>query len=364
MASTSKPPRRRRVLIGVLGVLLLLVAYLTLWPVSIQPEAWSPPVAPSLASGPYVQGERWGATRLARALPGCEAIAFDRGGWLYTGTLDGRVMRMRPDGTQVGTYATTGGRPLGLKFGPDGALYVADAEKGLLSIAADGTVTVLADAHEGQRFVFTDDLALARDGTIYFTDASTRFPLRDFMSDVLEHGPNGRLYAYHPKDKRTELVLKDLYFANGVALAPDEQSLLVTETTSYRVRRVFLTAPRRGQWKVFVDNLPGFPDNVTYSPSRNVYWVAVGAPRDGTLDDLAGSPFLRRVVARLPAFLRPKAKRRSFALAFSPEGRLVHTLQDWGDASYSPLASIVEHEGQLYLGSFQRSGYARVQTPR
>ena len=68
-------------------------------------------------------------------------------------------------------------------------------------------------------FRFTDNLDLARDGTVYFSDASSRYGQADYMLDLLEARPHGRLLRYDPASRRTTVLLRDLYFANGVALS-------------------------------------------------------------------------------------------------------------------------------------------------
>jgi hypothetical protein len=258
--------------------------------------------------------------------------------------------------------AQTGGRPLGLHHDAGGKLIVADANKGLLSVA-EGKVTILAAEAAGVRFAFTDDLTIGQDGTIYFTDASSRWPVAKFTMDILEHRGSGRLLAYHPDTGKTEVLLKDLFFANGVALGPDEAYVLVTETSSYRVRRYWLRGGKAGQNDVFVDNLPGFPDNLTWSPTRKVFWVAIGSPRDPVLDKLGPHPLLRKMVARLPKALQPAPKRHAWVIGLDEKGTIVSDLQHVSPSSYSPIASVVEHDGWLYLGSFVRGGLARVKAP-
>ena len=61
-----------------------------------------------------------------------------------------------------------------MNFDARGNLIVADALKGLVSIDAGGAVKILTDSVDGERMIFVDDLAIARDGMIYFSDASTR----------------------------------------------------------------------------------------------------------------------------------------------------------------------------------------------
>jgi sugar lactone lactonase YvrE len=354
---------RRIVGLSVLGLFALLLAYLLAWPVPIDPEAWHPPAAPRLA-GPFERNDVLaGAKRIALDLPGPESVAVDADGTLYTGLLDGRIVSLRADGSDVRTIATTGGRPLGVKLDASGTIYVADANKGLLRVAPGGAVEVLAAAVNGQPLRLTDDLSIARDGTIYFSDASQR-PISQLEMDILEHRPHGRLLAYRPQTKTVEVVADGLYWANGVCLAADESYALVAETSSYRVMRVWLTGDKRGHLEVFVDNLPGFPDNVTWSPERKAFWIAIGSPRDANLDKLAPHPFVRKVVARLPKALQPKAKVHSFALAFDEQAHVVANLQDEGPKAYGPIASVVEANGTIYLGSYLANGLAWVAAPR
>jgi len=342
----------RRLLKVVALLVVLAIAYLLAWPTDVAPVAWQPQLAPPVTLNRALAD----AEHLVPALPGPEAITVDAQGRLVTGLADGRIVAFRP-GAEPVTLAQTGGRPLGLKQDRDGSLVVADAEQGLLRIDAAGKVTVLA---ADQRF--TDDVAIAADGTIYFSDASSHFGLGQYKMAILEHGGDGRLLAWRPATGKTEVVASGLDFANGVALAPDESYVLVTETSSYRIRRVWLAGDKRGQSDVFADNLPAFPDNITWSPSRKVFWVGCGSPRVAVVDALAQYPFARKMVARLPSFLQPAPEKHQFVLGFDESGKLVHDLQD-PDGGYRPIASALEHDGWIYLGSFAARGIARVRAP-
>src|SRR5688572_31973706 len=54
---------------------------------------------------------------------------------------------------------------------------------------------------------------------------------------LLEHQPNGRLMAMDPKTLKPRTLLRGIYFANGVAVSPDQSFVLVAETGRYRIRR-------------------------------------------------------------------------------------------------------------------------------
>src|SRR6185295_12743000 len=100
-----------------------------------------------------------------------------------------------------------------------GNLIVADAFKGLLSISPDGQISVLTTEAGGMRFAFTDDVDIASDGKIYFSDASNKFGFGHHMEDVLEHAGRGRLLCYNPADGKTTVLMDGIQFANGVAVA-------------------------------------------------------------------------------------------------------------------------------------------------
>ena len=178
--------------------------------------------------------------------------------------------------------------------------------------------------------------------------------MTQFAADILEHRPNGRLLAYDPKTSRSRTVLRELHFANGVAVSPDGSFVLVAETSKYRVMRVWLTGSRQGQSEVFIDNLPGFPDGIS-SNGRDKFWLALVAPRNKVLDAILPYPFLRKVVSRLPKFLQPAAQHYSFVLGLDSEGRVVENLQDPTPNCYAEIANVVEHDGALYFGSIAES---------
>src|SRR5207247_6223468 len=143
--------------------------------------------------------------------------------------------------------------------------------------------------------------------------------LMNFQADLLEHQGNGRFMAYDPKTKTTRIVLSNLVFANGVAVSPDQSFVLVNETAKYRVHRVWLAGPKKGQSEIFIDNLPGFPDGIL-SNGRDKFWLALVTPRDSIFDRMLPHPFLRKLVMRMPAFMQPAPKRYSFVLGLDMNG--------------------------------------------
>lgn len=348
----------------VLVVLILAAAYLLLWPVQIRPVAWNAPQAPAL-TGPYApnnflrKAEYVGRGTVA----GPESAAIDSQGRVFMGTSDGRVLRLDPSSGSFVQVAATGGRPLGLAFDRSGTLFVCDAFKGLLALSPAGELRTIATQQGGVPFGFANDVDVAPDGVVYFTDTSPRFRIKEVREVVLEHAGDGRLMSYDPATGKVALLLSGLQFANGVAVSGDGSFVLVAETGAYRVTRCWLAGPKRGTSEPFIENLPGLPDNITWSPERHAFWIALYSPRIPALDLLAGHPFVRKIVYRLPMWIQPQPARHAWALAVDERGKVVENLQDASRDSFAPVTSVRERAGILWLGSLEREGLGRIEAP-
>jgi len=349
---------KRLLIVVALGVLVAII-YLLVAPVPITPAAWTPPTAPTL-TGPYEQNSRLqNVDRLAIGdghKP--EGVAIDLTGRIYAGFEDGRIMQLDPDGSGPRVFADTKGRPLGMDFDAAGNLIVADAITGLLSISPNGEIKTLSKGIDGRAYGCLNDLDIAKDGTIYFTEASSKYPMSAFTSDLLEHQPNGRLMAYDPKTETVRTVLDGIHFANGVAISPDQSFVLVNETGMYRVRRVWLTGTRQDQADDFISNLPGFPDGIS-SNGKGKFWLTLVTPRDALFDKVLPRPFLRKVIFRLPRFLQPAPKRYSFVLGLDGDGRVVDNLQNGASNCYAQIANATESNGYLFFGSIGENTVGR-----
>jgi hypothetical protein len=185
--------------------------------------------------------------------------------------------------------------------------------------------------------------------------------MSQFTNDLLEHQPNGRLLALDLQTQKPRTLLRDIYFANGVAVSPDQSFVLVAETGKYRVRRVWLKGPQAGQDDIFIDNLPGFPDGIS-SNGRDRFWLALVTPRQALFDrTLLPHPLLRKIVARLPKFLQPAPKRYSFVVGLDQNGGVIENLQNGGDDCYAEISNVVEHNGSLYFGSIGEDTVGRFE---
>lgn len=115
----------------------------------------------------------------------------------------------------------------GLKIDSENRLIAADSGCGrLLRIAADGSEgEVLADRCEGVRFNSIADVALDLGGNIYFTDPG----------GSTEDEKTGAVYRYDINTKKVSKVISGLAYPNGIAVAPDQSLLFVSDSLLARI---------------------------------------------------------------------------------------------------------------------------------
>jgi len=331
---------------------LLAIGYLTAWPVDVDPAAWTPLPAPP-REGVFAPNNDLDGCEIFAHMPGRgpDTVAFDAIGYLYTGLADGRVVRVSPDGAKITVLGAIEGRATGLAFDVEGGILVANESGGsILRMETKGTVFPLIRGVDGERLMLVNDLAVGNDGTVYVTESSTKFTLEQLRLEILEHRPNGRLLAYDPVKRSTRVLLAERYFPNGIVVSPDQASIIFVETTAYRVSRYWLRGPNAGHVETLVDNLPGFPGDVSVSEDGR-FWVALLARRNALIDALGRWPKMRAVLARLPAWILPQPRPLPYVLAFDDSGRISRTLQAANRDDLPSFSSVVENSGALYLGT-------------
>ena len=320
---------------------------------NIEPAPYAPPIAPKMEGALRENSALSSVKLLAEGkLNGPEDIAVDNNGTVYTGLEDGRIVKISPDG-EVVTFAETGGRPLGLQWGPRGDLIVADGGRGLLTVNLEGEVTVLVPRAETVPLEMADDLDVSSSGLIYFSDATGSEVGMDYYQDLMIHRPLGRLLRFNYYTDDLEVLLTGLYFANGVALSPDEDFVLVSEMSEYRITRLWLKGPRVGDRDVFADNLPGFPDGISGDGDGN-YWVAMVSPRMWFVDNIVlPNLWLRKLLMHLPTWTRLKGASYALIIQLNSEGEIVESLHDPSGKSLSGITNVIERDGKLYIGTLE-----------
>lgn len=351
---------------GLFGFALLLLAYLFVWPVSIDPVEWY-----ALPDKGYVKAfaPNTNLANLERLsigdIHGPEDVVMHKGK-LYVTSQEGKIIEIDPTANTHREYADTKGSALGIEVDGAGNLIIADAFKGLLSVASDGTVTVLTNSVNGTPIAFADDLDIDKDGVIYFSDASTKFgaqavnsTLSASLLEIMEHRGTGRLLAYDPSTQKTRIIKEGFVFSNGVALT-EAGDILMNETGTYQVHKI---SPD-GTSDVLIDNLPGFPDNINRGPKladgRETFLVGIISQRSKWLDDNSAKPMARKVAMRLPAALRPQSVSYGLIVQIDGEGEIIKTWQDPTGGYPNATGAIVAEDGYMYVSSLTAPDLGRM----
>lgn len=332
-----------------LALLMAGLAYLLFWPTPLQPVAWQPGPVPKAEGVWAANGRLDGAQLEQTGLDGPDTVIVDAEGRRYSGIGDGRILRWQT-GELAHTFVRLDGRPVGMNFGPDGSLYAADELNATVwQVSSEGQAQLLVTSDAKQHFNFLNDVAIARDGRVFFTESSSHWGLADNKLALLEHAGDGSVFVRH-LDGRIEKVLDGLVFANGVVLSPDESYLLVAETGAYRITRLWLTGERAGQREVMLDNLPAFPGDLSLAPD-GTYWGSFFSPRKKLLDALGPWPFARKIASRLPPALLTRPVRYPHVFRFDSQGRVLESLQASPGTSLPSFSSVVQHGNELLLGT-------------
>lgn len=348
-----------------LGIFLaLLSAYFLLWPVAVDPVGWQAPVDRGYID-PFAPNDRLKtATGIDLGIhEGPEDATLGVDGRIYVTTNGGSIIRIQNRG--ISEFVNVGGRPLGIESDRDGSLVVANAILGLQRIAQDGSVTTLIDEFEQAPLENANNLGIGPDGVIYFSQSSTKFTASEFggsyaasLLDILEHGGHGNVYAFDPASGSIQRLMTGLNYANGIAVSDDGSFLLVAESGHYRILKYWLSGEMQGKTEVLIDNLPGFPDNIKNGLNGR-FWIGFAAPRNRLLDQVSDKPFIRKMVQRLPAELRPQAEPFSHVIAINGDGQVLMNLHDTA-ARFPTLTGVLETRDSLYLTTLFGKNLPRI----
>jgi ribose transport system permease protein len=300
-----------------------------------------------------------------------EDVILDEDDYLYSGNRHGDIIRyFPPEYKEHEVYAHIGGAPLGMSFDKAGNLLVCVGGMGLykvakddrqVSLVTDETNRSLLSIVDDSRLRLADDLDVAPDGKIYFSEATVRYEMHDWPVDAVESRGNGRIICYDPATKRTRTVLRNLVFPNGVCTAHDGKSILFAESWGCRINRFWLEGPKKGTHEVLVDKLPGYPDNINRA-SDGTYWVAIMGMRSPALDLALRMPaFRKRMSQRIASdqWLFPNLNVGCVA-RFDDQGEFTESLWDRTASNHPMITSMREHKGWLYLGGITNNRIGRV----
>jgi ribose transport system permease protein len=293
-------------------------------------------------------------------IDGPEDVILDADDHMYTGNRTGDIVRfLAPDYKIQEVYVHVGGRPLGMAFARDGSLVCCIGGMGLYRVTPERVIEKLTDETnrswlsmvDDSRLRLADDLDIAPDGRVFFSEATVRYEMHEWPVDGLESRGNGRIICYDANKGTTRTVLKNLLFPNGVCMTHDGQSFLFAETWGCRIKRYWFDGPDAGSVETVIPGLPGYPDNINRA-SDGTYWLALVGIRTPSLDLALRMPGFRRRMARRIApdeWLYPNIN-SGCVIRFNEQGEILETMWDLGGENHPMITSMREHKGHLYIG--------------
>ncbi|PLW78767.1 ABC transporter permease [Cohaesibacter celericrescens] len=304
-------------------------------------------------------------------LEGPEDVILDREDNLYCGTRHGEIVRFfAPDYKRSEVFAHVGGFPLGLAFDSDQNLITCVGAMGLYKISPEREVTRLtAETKRSWTSIVDDarlrdpnDLDIAADGKIYFTDSTKRYDAHEWALDSIENRGTGRLLVYDPKDGSTKTLLDGYRYTNGVCIAHDGKSLYFSESWACRIHRYWLEGPKAGTAECVIKDMPGYTDNINRA-SDGTYWMAWLGMRTPSFDLSLRHPAMRkRMTRRLPQddWLFPNINTGGI-VKFDDSANIIQTFGDLTGQSHSMVTSMREHKGQLFIGGILNNRIGRYE---
>jgi sugar lactone lactonase YvrE len=254
-------------------------------------------------------------------------------------------------------------------------LLVCDSLKGLLQVnLQQRTIQILTNmADDGQPIHYANDLDVGPlSGTVYFTSSTSGVvgwnssqkssdggfydTLRSCILNYIRGDVSGRLLSYDMATQETKVLMPNIFYANGVAVAKDESYVLVVETWSYRILRLWLQGDKVGQVETFIGQLPGAPDGLSRSTQNpNTFWIGIVA-KASPLGKLAPHPRLRQLAGSLLVPWLPQLSKllmgSTAAMQVDGEqGQVVQVLVDPKSESLQSISGVTEFQGALFFGS-------------
>lgn len=329
-----------------------------------------------------------------KKLRGPETIVFSNNGTMYSGLLNGQVVRIDPETNEIFKIAQIGdetneticndygvniyahescGRPLGLRFKPNdqNVLYVADAYYGIIKIDLitgfkKQVLSTSDDRFENMPVKMINDLDIDGD-LIYFIDSSYRRDINEALEEAVEAQPRGKLFSYNERTDELELLSEYLFFPNGLQLMPNKAEILINECSASRILKYYLKGEKKGTKEIFAD-IPGLGDTIRFS-DHDTLLVPIAVLRrskyTSVMDLLGKYPKIRSFLfsilnirqIMLSYSILPKY---GLLIEYDLKGKVVKSWHDPTGKIISGTASAAIFNKKIYIGSYYSDFIATV----
>jgi gluconolactonase len=167
------------------------------------------------------------------------------------------------------TFRAPSGSANGNTLDRDGRLLTAEHAGRISRTEKDGTVTTVVDSFEGKKLSSPNDVVVARDGAIWFTDPPYGLAGRK------QETPGNYVYRLDAAKKSMTAVVTDMQTPNGLCLSPDESTLYVANSGKPPEIRAYAVTAAPFKGRVFATLDKGIPDGIRCDAMGNV-WSSSG----------------------------------------------------------------------------------------
>jgi gluconolactonase len=209
-------------------------------------------------------------------------VYFRDGGYLLWSDIpNNRIMRWLEEDGHVSVFRSPSNYSNGNTRDREGRLITCEHDtRRVTRTEHDGSITVLMDSFQGKKLNAPNDVVVASDGAIWFTDPGYGIDgYYEGHKDTAELPRN--VYRLDPKTGNATVVADDFTRPNGLAFSPDEKKLYIIDTGITHGgpshMRVFdVNGDKLANGKVFAEDFaPGFTDGVRTDMDGNV-WCSMG----------------------------------------------------------------------------------------
>lgn len=173
--------------------------------------------------------------KVERLYEGCRwaegPVWFNDGNYLvWSDVAENRMLRWVP-GLGVGVFRANSNNSNGNTRDRQGRLVTCEhLTRRVTRTEADGTISVIADKHNGKRLNSPNDVVVKSDGSIWFSDPTYGI-LSDYEGAKADSEQDGcHVYRVDGKTGAVTVAANDFVKPNGLAFSPDEKILYVADS--------------------------------------------------------------------------------------------------------------------------------------
>jgi gluconolactonase len=224
--------------------------------------------------------------RIATGFRWAEGPAYNAAGryLIFSDIPNNRMMRLLEDDNHLSVFRSPSYNSNGNTFDTEGRLVSCEhAGRRIIRTEHDGTVTVIADRYNGKRINSPNDVVVASNGSIWFSDPTYGVDgnYEGFKSEKEQEKHN--VFRVDPQSGAVTVVVDDFVQPNGLCFSPDEKKIYIVDSgishggpAHIRSFDVDIATGKVSNGKVFAEGFaPGLSDGIKCDVEGNI-WCSMG----------------------------------------------------------------------------------------